>query len=280
MNFILTWVVAKSMDGKVMLRIDDIDSGRTRTQYLDDIFFELDKIEMEPDGGPGCVDEHLKTFSQHHRIDLYHQALSGLREQNLVFNCSCSRRERPNIAEQGYPGTCLHKNLPFCTNETAVRLKNERGSIVTIIDLKGNVNHLPVPDTMTFCVLWRKDNLPAYQLTSVCDDMALQINCIVRGTDLIPSSLFQNLLASQLGLTPFSDIRFLHHALLTDEYGKKLSKSQASTPVYNLSKREILQAFTSWAGWEMKTDSLHDLVDYAKGDPGALAMLDSCSSFS
>jgi glutamyl-tRNA synthetase len=231
--------------------------------YLDDIFVQLDKLGIEPDFGPGNVDEHLKKFSQHQRIERYKEALSKLEKQDQLFNCACTRKLLSDTSQKGYPGICLHKNLPFRTSETAIRLKNEKGANVAIKDLWGNAYELTVPDSLAYCVLWRKDDWPAYQLTSVCDDTDMQINCIVRGTDLIPSSLFQILLSQKLGFDTFSDIRFLHHGLVMDSEGRKLSKSQASAPVKDLTKSEIMKAFISWAGWEIKTDRLGDLVGYA-----------------
>lgn len=280
MNFILTWVTAKSQNGLVWLRIDDIDAERVRIRYLDDIFYQLDKLGMVPDKGPGSVAEHSQVFTQALRIHLYQDALSILKNQGQLFNCSCSRKKLFENQPAGYAGTCLNKNLPFRVNETAVRLKNERQTIVRINDLNGHSRQYSIPDSMSYCVLWRKDNLPAYQLTSVCDDAAMQINCIVRGIDLGASSLFQMLLSEKLGLEANSHIRFLHHGLLTDAVGRKLSKSQADTPVHDLSKKQILQSFTSWAGWKVQAEQLQDLVNYAREELDALASLDSCSNFS
>jgi glutamyl/glutaminyl-tRNA synthetase len=74
----------------------------------------------------------------------------------------------------------------------------------------------------------RRDGIPAYQIASLTDDVHFGITHIVRGEDLLPSTAAQLFLAEKLGLTSFLQSKFLHHALITDESGQKLSKSNLS----------------------------------------------------
>jgi glutamyl/glutaminyl-tRNA synthetase len=83
-------------------------------------------------------------------------------------------------------------------------------------------------------IVWRKDDVPAYQLAVVADDSAMQISEVVRGADLLLSTFRQLLLYRALGL---SAPRFFHTQLITDSSGKRLAKRHDS-----LSLREMRAA--------------------------------------
>jgi glutamyl-tRNA synthetase len=74
-------------------------------------------------------------------------------------------------------------------------------------------------------IVWRRDDLPAYQVVSVVEDRDLGVTHIVRGLDLVPSSAAQIYLAAWFDATNVSGATFVHHELVTDESGAKLSKS-------------------------------------------------------
>ena len=78
-------------------------------------------------------------------------------------------------------------------------------------------------------VVWRRDDLPAYHLASIVEDRDLGVTDVVRGEDLRASTAVQVFLAPYLGADAFARARFVHHALVTDASGAKLSKSQAGT---------------------------------------------------
>ena len=77
-------------------------------------------------------------------------------------------------------------------------------------------------------VIRQRNGRPSYQIASLSDDIDFNIDLIVRGSDLQPSTLIQLHLASVLNLPAFSEARFLHHPLLTDDGGSKLSKSHGA----------------------------------------------------
>jgi len=87
-------------------------------------------------------------------------------------------------------------------------------------------------------VLWRKEDLPAYQLVSLVDDLDDRINLIVRGQDLLPSTAAQLFLAGLHGDNCFAATTFLHHPLVLGENGRKLSKSDNALSLAALRENE------------------------------------------
>ena len=112
------------------------------------------------------------------------------------------------------------------------------GSLITAnnpdIKVKGyntEIIHTSLPVDMHNFVVKKKDGFPAYQLTSVIDDLFYGIDLVVRGEDLRPSTLVQHVLASAMGKNEFQDITFYHHRLLMETSGEKLSKSAGATSI-------------------------------------------------
>ena len=206
-NFLLTEKLVKSSGGTLALRIDDCDSTRSRPEYIEDIFSTLNWLEISWNEGPRNEDEFLRSFSQSSRADYYFQKLQSLNRK--VYACACSRKEISSV----YRGTCRNKNFAFTPGQHALRLK---------IDDPVFFSRFGDP------VLWRKDNGPAYHLASVVDDLDLKVNLIVRGEDLKDASDLQTYIASQLSSDGFQNVRFVHHPLLLDQSGIKLSKSRNS----------------------------------------------------
>jgi glutamyl-tRNA synthetase len=182
------------------------------------------------------VAELENAWSQKHRLHLYNNALQQLRDGGRVFACNCSRTTVLQSSGGGvYPGTCLHKGLPFENN--AWRLDTTHAGMAEIRTLNGSRQLALLPADMQYFVVNRKDGNPAYQLTSVIDDLHFGVDMVVRGADLWASTIAQHCLAQQLKQPRFGEIVFYHHALLTGEDGKKLSKSAGSTSVQYLRKQ-------------------------------------------
>ena len=216
-SFALTSLLARQHDATLLLRIDDLDRARFRQQYLKDIFTTLRWMGIEWQEGPTDPKNFIERHSQHHRLRRYREVLNQLTGTKLVYACSCSRREiRARSTDGNYPGTCRHRNLPLDTPGVAWRLRVEENTIVRgyqLASLLGDV------------VIRKKDGFPAYQLGSVVDDFDYRITHVVRGIDLLPSTLFQIYLAQLLSYQRFDTIQFVHHPLIVDEGGDKLSKS-------------------------------------------------------
>tara|TARA_Y100000780_G_scaffold232581_1_gene267362 strand:+ start:60379 stop:61257 length:879 start_codon:yes stop_codon:yes gene_type:complete len=216
LNFILTWWVAKHNNAKIHLRIDDADFTRCRDEFLDDIFYGLDWLGIEWDKGPKDVQDFKNNHSQTKKLDRYFDEIC---DPNLFFSCECTRKEVANSLNGLYPGTCESKRIEFKKNLCSKRVKLIGETTIEVeqskIDLAGQMGNF---------VVWRKDGVPSYQLTSVLDDLDMGVNLIVRGQDLIESSAAQIYLARILGMQHLDKAKFIHHPLVKDKTGQKISK--------------------------------------------------------
>lgn len=229
-SFLLTWLLVRREKGQLLLRIDDLDADRKRPECVRDIFDSLEWLDITYDDGPQSIRDFEENWSQHVRMEYYHQLLDLLRIQpGMVFACSCSRKQIAQGSGNGrYPGTCAHKHIALDTPDTALRLFVEDGTTVTINDLLGGPTTIDLAAETGSFVIRRRDDFPAYQVASLADDLNYGINFIVRGRDLLSSTAAQLFLADKLGRTSFTQVTFLHHPLLLDGEGHKLSKSEGA----------------------------------------------------
>lgn len=210
-NFVLVSWLARAENGTVILRIDDMDRDRYRREYVDDIFSMLDWLDIDIDEGPSTTSEFESNFSMRHHIDWYREGLERLRSSRTIetYACSCSRHDLAN----GRVCTCRDRGLALAPHQTALRVRVPQGFDELLV-------------TMGDFVVWRRDDTAAYQLASVIEDEALGVTHIVRGEDLAPSTHAQRLLAPALDAMHFELAVVLHHSLVKDALGGKLSKSQ------------------------------------------------------
>jgi glutamyl/glutaminyl-tRNA synthetase len=229
LSFSITASLADETGAMILLRIDDLDRERAETKYIDDIFDSLHFMKIAWDEGPRNTDEFEKEYSQLHRMDKYRQALQRLRDNNEIYACTCSRaRVLTDSPDGSYPGTCRDKGIPLDTENVCWRLRttNQRGRPAENL-----------PTSMQDFIVRKKDGFPAYQLTSVIDDLYYGVDLIVRGEDLRDSTLAQQFLAAVLKEDRFREISFYHHALLLDPAGKKLSKTDGDISIQFLRRQ-------------------------------------------
>lgn len=111
-SFVATWALARAQEGKILLRIDDLDAERMRPEYIEDIFRTLDWLGVDWDEGPFSAEDFFKNWSQHLRLDSYEKALQDLARTGHIYTCSCSRKDiRLNSKNGLYPNTCRNKRL-------------------------------------------------------------------------------------------------------------------------------------------------------------------------
>jgi glutamyl/glutaminyl-tRNA synthetase len=231
LSFVLTAALAKKIGAKILLRIDDLDHERVNLDYVQDIFDTLNFLNIPYQEGPRNLQEYEREWSQVHRMDLYQKALQQLVEGDMVFACTCSRAQiRAINADDTYPGTCRHKNIPLDTENVSWRLKTDADKQLSVKTLSGETVTTMLPASMRYFVVRKKNGYPAYQLASVMDDMFFGVDLIVRGQDLWDSTLAQHYLADYIGGREFKDIAFYHHPLLMAG-DTKLSKSAGDTSV-------------------------------------------------
>lgn len=274
-NFILTWLLAKASDGQVGLRIDDMDATRSRPAYIEDIFRTLDWLGISPDFGPSGPTDFAANHSQQLKLADYRQALNLLLARGKGYACTCSRAQiKAASTDHRYPGTCRPAmRQRVAGREFAIRAalhaEAEAISLTTdqehyVIDLRAQLGDF---------VLWRKDDLPAYQLVSVLEDERMGINLLVRGQDLLHSSAAQYWLATQLGYRQFRQVRFRHHSLLSGADGAKLSKSAGATSLHAMreagSPTGLFRAFAEWQNITCPNiNTLQDLLDCYRQQQG------------
>ena len=234
-SFLLTKALAKKHDAKILLRIDDLDRDRYRPEYVQDIFDTLDFLEIQIDQGPKNLLEMESTWSQVHRLPLYSEALDQLQQSRLLFSCTCTRSQILQIDPRGmYLGQCLDRRIPLTREQVAWRINTLDADFLQFQEYPKQAKSSILPEEATCYVVRKKDGLPAYQLCSLIDDLHYEVDLIVRGQDLYPSTLAQLDLARLLGKDTFSQTTFYHHPLLKSLDQKKLSKSAGSSSIKTL----------------------------------------------
>jgi glutamyl-tRNA synthetase len=240
-NFLLAYRLVRQYGGTLRLRIDDLDVLRLQPEHVQEIFDGLNWLGIQWQRGPVNAEEHYACHSRQLRIPYYHQLIEQLIVTGEIFACTCSRREIHEQQAHGrYPGTCRHRNLPLHYPNAALRILVPENTIIRFTDkIKGEIS-IDLAKSIGDFVIRRKDRLPAYHIASLTDDVDHGINTIVRGEDLLESTAAQLFLAKKLNLQTFETAHFYHHHLLTDDEGKKLSKSAGSASLKWLRENGIL----------------------------------------
>lgn len=231
---LLSWLSAKSQDGQWLLRIEDIDRGRSRQAYADLLMDDLQWLGLTWDGEP---------VYQSQRSDIYEHYFEALQQQGLTYPCYCTRADL--LATQAphesdgrvvYPGTCRHKTpQPGVPAATRLMVPDET---ITFIDGHYGQHSVNLAEQVGDFVIRRKDGAWAYQLVVVIDDALMGVTEVVRGCDLLLSSPQQIWLAQQLGFVP---PRFVHLPLLCNQQGQRLSKRDMSLDMASLRERYTAQ---------------------------------------
>lgn len=236
-SFALTTAIARKTGASIFLRIDDLDQSRAQNEFIQDIFDTLNFLELPWDEGPRNLKDFQDHFSQIHRLPQYEQILQTLRSNGMLFACQCSRSQLQQSAPNGiYTGACLHKGYSLDSPDMNWRLITNEKKEFGIRNLATNTIIESLPENMNYFAVRKKDGMPSYQLASVADDIHFEVDLVVRGMDLYPSTLAQTYLANQLPPNSFQDIVFYHHMLLNDENGMKLSKTAGSISIQYLRK--------------------------------------------
>lgn len=213
---------ARAAGGEWLVRVEDIDTPRSRARHGDDMLATLHAYGFEWDG---------VVVHQSERADLYEAALARLAAHGQVFACACTRRELAtapvgSAGERVYPGTCRSGIAPGRRGRSW-RLRVTDEPIGFRDRLQGWQEHRLLRDIGDFIVK-RADGVFAYQLAVVVDDAAQGVTHVVRGADLLASTPRQIWLQRQLGLPTPS---YLHHPVAIIPSGEKLSKQTGAPPL-------------------------------------------------
>jgi len=217
-NALYVWRTARTIAGRVLLRIEDHDRVRCRPAYEAAIREDLAWLGFVPDVG---VEPPVR---QSDRGPIYEAALARLRQTAHVYTCDCSRKQ---VGGERYDGRCRERGLPDGPGR-GLRVRIDPG-VERFTDLLLGPR---VQDPARQCgdVLIRdRDGHWTYQFAVTADDMHQGITHVIRGADLVDSTGRQLRLGRLLGreTAPI----YLHHPLVLDSKGEKLSKSAQATPI-------------------------------------------------
>jgi glutamyl/glutaminyl-tRNA synthetase len=236
-NAVYVWGVARRLGGTIVLRIEDHDGERSRPEYERAILDDLDWLGLHADEGTLAeLRGGVSMFRQSDRVALYQRAAAQLASAGLTYWCDCSRSDIALVSEPGeggerpYPGTCRLRGLAAAPGR-ALRLIMP-DTIEQFEDaLLGQVEHEPHAQCGDLALRDRLGNW-TYQFAVVVDDLEQDIDLIIRGEDLLPSTGRQMVMRRLLGGGP--PPCFAHHPLLYAADGAKLSKRDQSQGIREL----------------------------------------------
>jgi glutamyl-tRNA synthetase len=259
-TYLLAWLSARSRNGRVLLRIEDIDSPRIKAGAAESVKEDLRWLGLDWDGEPAV---------QSTRIPLYELALHRLREREVVYPCTCTRSDvssaasAPHAEHEGpvYPGTCAGRRAAdaatpgdraFCWRFRVTQ------ATPPFDDAFLGRQSLDLRRSGGDFVVWKMPpdggglSTPAYQLAVVVDDAAQGVTEVVRADDLLPSTPRQLLLYQSLGLQPPT---FCHVPLVVGPDGRRLAKRHGDTRLSTLRdagvRAEALLGLLAWScGWQ------------------------------
>ena len=244
--------MAKSNNGNFILRIEDIDPSRSKTEFEDAIYEDLEWLGIE---------WQIPVRRQSEHTGDYLDAIERLRKMNVIYPCFCTRKEIREESENSrraphgpagpiYPGTC--RNLSTHDSNArinagfafALRLNSRTAAKIVASDaepslfwLEANVGKKIVnPMLHGDIILGRKDTSASYHLAATLDDAIQGISVVTRGLDLMPSTHIQRVLQCLLKL-PVP--RYHHHRLISDPNGIRLSKRENSKSLRSFRKRGL-----------------------------------------
>jgi glutamyl-tRNA synthetase len=233
-----------SANGKLLFRIEDLDSQRSKPHFTEAIFEDLAWLG---------IPWEQPVLYQSQRLPLYREALDQLLLNGHIYPCHCSRKDLAGMVhaphedtddEPVYPGICRppldvqYREVPFQPNVN-YRFRVPDEAVIGFEDKNLGPHSFKAGIDFGDFLIWRKDGLPSYQLACVVDDAGTNITEVVRGRDLLKSTARQILLQRALMLpTP----AYFHTQLLTDEHGIRLAKRHDALSIRALRRQNFTPA--------------------------------------
>lgn len=252
---------AEEAEGTLVFRNEDLDPERCRPEFAQAMMEDLRWLSVRWQEGPD-VGGAYGPYQQSQRRESYLAAWKRLKDAGAIYPCGCSRKELREAAgapqddddEPVYPGRCrarVVENKDFKTPAGVNwRFRVPDGESVEFMD--GNLGHhiyVAGKDFGDFAV-WRRDDVPAYQLAVVVDDEAMHITEVVRGADLLRSTARQLLLQRALECRQPG---YFHCELVCDDNGMRLAKRHDALSLRALRDQgktaaEVIESFAKGAG--------------------------------
>ncbi len=243
---LIAWLDVRSIGGKMVLRMEDLDPERCKEEYSAQLACDLEWLGLDWDEGYGAGG-NAGPYRQSERSEIYSAATNELKEKGLIYPCWCTRAQRlaasaPHLGENRGDGSCPCRDLS--EEERAFHLaNNERPPALrakvpdeNIGFTDGNMGYYSEnlrADCGDFLVR-RADGVCAYQLAVTVDDALMGITRVVRGRDLLSSTPRQIWLHRSLG---YKEPNYAHVPLLLAEDGRRLSKREKDMDIGALKER-------------------------------------------
>ncbi|MFO0011920.1 MAG: tRNA glutamyl-Q(34) synthetase GluQRS [Planctomycetota bacterium] len=275
-TFLVAWLDARCSGAELLLRIEDLDTPRTKSWASGQIIEDLQWLGLD-------WDRQVPHASQ--RIDRYAEILDRLRRDGCLYPCTCTRSEIEMAASAPhesvldgavYPGTCRARQ------GDSENLLNEQGTryawrfrvasgIRTWNDRLQGEQSLDPSQLLGDFIVGRNDSPAAYQLAVVVDDHDQGVTRVVRGDDLIYSTFRQLALCSALD---WPAPEYFHVPLVVGTDGKRLAKRHGDTRLASLREQKVaperLLGYLAWSlGWVPRGVSLtaRELLDKLRAEP-------------
>ena len=262
-----SYLDARAADGQWLVRIEDVDTQRSRKHFESAILFELERHGLHWDG---------EVVRQSQRTRYYDDALQRLYTHGLAYRCHCSRSKlsksgcpRNPEGEFIYPAICRPEFLQaspeilnFRDLQTSYRFRVDSLPTVFVDEWLGTQSICVFKEAGDF-LLRRSDGNYAYNLAVVVDDFDQGINNVVRGMDILPLTARQVLLQKALG---YSTPRYKHCPLVLSPDGAKLSKSSSARALKESAANQNLTHALKFLGIEIRAldgGSCGEILDYS-----------------
>ena len=273
-SFLLAWLSIRAQQGKVVLRIEDLDHPKVKKGAIQELFDDLIWLGLDWDEGPRPGDSN-STYIQSNRVSFYREALNTLQQQHLVYPCTCSRKDveeaqsAPHHADDGpcYPGTCRNRYENYAAASAilpasripAWRVITHEEVLSTFHDAFHGMQQANIHQQWGDFVLARHPDGAGYMLAVVADDHAMGVTEVLRGDDLLSTTHKQLLLYQALDWQPPT---FIHTPLVVSEDGRRLAKRHGDTRLSAFREKgvppeKVIGLLAWWSGLADWNTSLH-----------------------
>jgi glutamyl/glutaminyl-tRNA synthetase len=243
-TFLTAAARARENGGTLLLRNEDLDIQRARPEFYRAMLEDLAWLGIQWQEGPDLGGPYT-PYSQSERREHYLAAWRRLLDSGFIYPCRCSRKDLAQAVsapqendDEGpnYPGTC--RPVTGATQKDYAtpagvnwRFQVPDGQAIEFDDLHFGRQRFTAGRDFGDFLIWRRDDVPAYQLACVVDDAAMRITEVVRGADLLKSTARQLLLYHALGLAPPD---WYHCPLVNDAKGQRLAKRHDALSIRTL----------------------------------------------
>ena len=243
-TFVLAWLSARSQDGELLLRMEDLDQSRSRPELADGIVRDLEWLGLDWDG---------PVTAQSSRLEQLSAAAATLHERGFAYRCVCTRADlrsavsapQRGVEEPRYPGTCRDQTpAALGQRPSALRFRVPPGPIAFVDGIAGPQS-VDVASEVGDFMIQNRAGIPSYQLAVVVDDALQGVTEVFRGDDLLTSTARQLLLMGPLGLPAPS---WYHAPLVLDASGRRLAKRADDLSLFTLREAGVdARAVLAWA---------------------------------